>query len=885
MKKLRTLSLLALSFLFVVGIGMHFSWHQTMESLRHGSDLFDEAEEEGELGPQPSEWFYRQRAYPYAEIPMKEYGLVRAKAQTLREASKQKSVQTVTWSEAGPTNIPGRITNIAVDPSQPNVIYAGSAAGGVFKSTNSGASWTAVFDDVGTQSIGAIAIDPSNPSIVYVGTGEPNSATDMYDGTGVYKSIDAGATWTFVGLPNSYHIGRIVIDPLRPDTLYVAVLGKLFGFNSERGVYRSQDGGATWENLLYLNDSTGCADIVLEPISGTIMAAMWQRWRDPALRQVGGLSSGIFQSPDFGATWTRLDNANGLPAPSPTGGRIGLSMDPSTTFTYASFCDHPGNLVGVWVSPNLGLTWFGADVSNILGIYAGFGWYFGQIRVTPGNPNIAYLLGVQLYKTEDGGSSWFPADAGIHVDHHALYIDPNDPNLLIGGCDGGVNRSIDGGSSWSRLLNMHNTQFYAITIDESNPNRLYGGAQDNGTMQTFGGAIGSYQPILGGDGFYVLVNYLDPSIVYAEYQNGYFYKSTNTGSTFFWAMNGIDYDSDRHNWSTPFAMDPHNPDVLYYGSNRLWKTTNGANNWSVISGDLTDGPHAGNLGLGTISTIDVGWTDGDVIYVGSDDGKVYVTQNGGGSWTDISAGLPQRWVTRVTVDPDDDAIAYVALSGYKEGSVLTHVFRTENHGASWTSIQGDLLDSPVNDIVIDPDIDSTLYAATDFGVFMTSNLGQNWTLIDNGMPLAPVHDLCFHTATRRLVAGTHGRSMYKATIPCPGTVDTDGDGIMDLCDNCVSVFNTDQADSNHDGIGDACDTPPCDCPFQADGEANGALDALDLNIMIDALFFSGANPQDVTCPTFRFDLDCNSVTDALDLNVMIELLFFAGPAPCDPCVP
>ncbi len=835
------------------------------------------------LEQRPNDWFYQQRAYPHKQIPNAARLAAFDKARELRAtAASQRSSNAITWGEAGPTNIPGRITDIAVAPTDIDVVYAGSAAGGVFKSSDGGGTWTAVFDDVGTQSIGAMAIHPTDPNILYVGTGEANTAGDSYEGAGMYKSTDAGASWSHIGLPNSYHIGRVVIDPLRPDTIYAAVLGRLFGTNPERGVYRSEDGGTTWNQLLYVNDSTGCVDLVYDPVSGRILAAMWERWRNPRERRVGGFASGILRSEDFGATWERLDDDNGLPAPSFDGGRIGLSRDPSSGITYAVFVDHPGNLVGVFWTGNGGDSWSATSTSGIESITGGFGWYFGQIRVTPGDPTEVYLLGVPLYKSTDAGASWFRIAQSTHVDHHAMYIDPANTNNIYLGCDGGMNFSDDGGGTWTTFFNMHNTQFYAITVDEANSSRIAGGTQDNGTMIT-SGPPGGYLHIFGGDGFYTLIDYLDPNTIYAEYQWGNLYKSTDGGSSFNWAMNGIDYGADRHNWNTPVAMDPKDPAVLYYGSNRVWQTTDGADNWNVISGDLTDGDDPGNLTFGTITTIDVARTDGDVIYIGTDDANVWVTQNGGGSWTRIDATLPERWVTRVAVDPYDAGTAIVTFSGYKEGSPIPHIYRTTNYGATWSSLQGDLMDAPINDVIIDPHDPLALYVGTDFGVFLTANLGTNWTLLDDSMPISPIHDLAYHVQDRRLIAGTHGRSMYAATIPCPGSTDTDGDGFNDACDNCPGVFNADQADSNRDYVGDACDEPPCLCEFQADGNGDGVYDAIDLNSLIEAVFFNGPNPQDATCPLFRFDLDCDSSTDAVDLNLIINLLFFNGPGPCDPC--
>lgn len=799
----------------------------------------------------PSDWFYVQRAYPQIDIPMKEYVAALETARAKRaDRSLEKDLDTLTWSEAGPTNIPGRITDIAVHPSEPEVIYAASAAGGVFKSTNFGTSWSAVFDDAGTQSIGAIAIHPDNPDILYVGTGEANGANDTYDGTGVYKSIDAGATWNFVGLPESYRIGRIVIDPDRPDTIFVAVQGKLFGTNPERGVYRSQDGGQSWEHLLFVNDSTGCIDIALHP-TGVILAATWECWRNPVERRVGGFGSGIWHSGNFGDSWTLLDGAgfpgNGLPLSSSTVGRIGVTIDPFSNHAYATYCDHPGSMIGLFHSTDLGFTWTQTNDGAILSSLGGFGWYFGQVRVAPGSPTVVYSLGVTMYKSIDEGANWFAADAGTHVDHHALYIDPTDIDNLYNGCDGGVNYSDNGGSSFANLANMPNTQYYAIGIDHLNPHRLYGGTQDNGTMRTLGGSLNDWTVINGGDGFYVLVDYTDANKIYAEYQNGVFRRSTNGGLTFMTATSGMNYSGERHNWNTPFAMDPVDPLVLYYGSNILYQTTNGAVNWTAISGDLTDGPGGGNLAFGTITTIDVSPANTDVIWVGTDDANVWVTQDGGDNWAQVNAGLPNRWVTRVAPDPHSASIAYVTFSGYKDGSYLPHIFRTVDYGQNWDDITGDLGDVPINDVIVDPDLDSTLYLGSDVGVYYSEDLGAGWLPLGTGMPITPVHDLAYDDSTRTLVAGTHGRSMFKLTLPSG---------------------------------------PTCTCPCHTDPQCDSVTNVFDVVKAVDVGFRSAPPVFDLGCPREHTDANCDGVTNVFDVVAFVEVAFRSGdPATvfCDPC--
>ncbi len=670
------------------------------------------------LEQRPNDWFYAQRSLPYPTIPPgKKLAAIKATQQARQNALA--AGKAITWAEAGPTNVAGRITDIAVHPGQPNTVYAGAAAGGVFKSTNGGVDWVPIFDDVGTPSIGAIAIDPTDAGIIYVGTGEANAAADTYEGTGIYKSIDSGLTWTHIGLDSSYHIGRIVVDALRPDTLFVAVAGKHFGAtNPERGLYRSQDGGATWEQVLYVSDSTSCIDVVYDPVSGTVLAAMWQKVRYVDIYKIyGGITSGIYRSTDHGDSWTLLNSSNGLPDPIDSCGRIGLTLDPNSGTCYALYNNlNNYDILGLWRSDDYGLNWTLVADAALSGSYGGFGWYFGQVRVAPGNPNTVYSLGVQLNRSTNGGITWTDITGAAHVDFHAMWIDPNDPNHIYSGCDGGVNVSFDAGNNWSPLENMPNTQFYAISIDASNPQRLYGGTQDNGTNRTLTGALNDWDHIFGGDGFYTLIDRRNSDVIYCEYQWGNMYKSTDGGATWNNAMNGINYGADRHNWNTPIAFDPRNPDILYYGSNRLWKTENGALNWSAVSGDLTGGPYPDKPSYGTITTIDVSRVNPQVVWIGTDDGNVQVTSNGGGIWTNVTGTLPTRWVTRVVADHFDEQTAYVCISGYQWSEPMAHIYKTTDQGGSWTAVSGDLPDVPVNDLIIDPHIPNRLYAGTDVGV-------------------------------------------------------------------------------------------------------------------------------------------------------------------------
>jgi photosystem II stability/assembly factor-like uncharacterized protein len=392
--------------------------------------------------------------------------------------------------------------------------------------------------------------------------------------------------------------------------------------------------------------------------------------------------------------------------------------------------------------------------------YSSYGWWFGRLRVDPVNPDIVYAIGFDLFKTSNGGTSWSNIGYAVHVDQHDIYAHPLNHNFVVLGNDGGVYTSQNGGSTWTFIQNLPITQFYTSEIDQQHPERLYGGTQDNGTNRTLTGNIDDWTSIYGGDGFVVKVNPENNQYIYAEYQYGGLGRSTNGGASFQGATNGIN-GSDRFNWMSPLTFNPANPQILYFGSNKLYKSTNHAANWTSISPDLTNGAGQYNQTYGTTTTISVSPINQDIIYVGTDDGNVWVTQSNGGFWTKISETLPERWVTRVAADPYNEATAYVTFSGYRYDEYLPHIFRTDDFGQTWTDISGDLPEAPINDIIVDPTIDSALYIATDVGVFVSWNLGQNWGLMGEGLPNVPALDLTFQPDLRMLVIATYGRSMYK----------------------------------------------------------------------------------------------------------------------------
>ena len=720
---------------------------------------------EKSIKKKPNDWFFRQRAFPQGQINYEAYKDAIDQANEFKERYKSGN-KGVSWEFVGPLNTGGRISAVAMHPDNMDIFYVGAASGGVFKTEDGGASWEAIFDDQPSLSIGDVALAPSNPEIIYVGTGEANAGGGSlaYDGLGIFRSDDGGNSWIHLGLDESGSIGRLVVHPANPDICYVAAMGRLFSNNDQRGVFKTTNGGTTWENVLFLSDSTGAIDIVIHPEHpDTIYAAMWERVRRPSRRSYGGPTCGLYRTYDGGNNWTEL--TNGLPSPSPNVGRIGVSISQSDPeILYTIYADKIGYFDGVYKTTNNGDSWNRVNDGALSYIFASYGWWFGRIRVDPTDPDIVYGIGFDLYKSSNGGNSWSNISGWyVHVDQHGLNAHPLNNNFVVLGNDGGVYISQNGGSSFTHLENLPITQFYTSEVDNSYPSRFYGGTQDNGTIRTMTGSADDWTGIYGGDGFYVLVDPENNNYVYAEYQYGGLGRSTNGGSSFVSATSGISY-SDRFNWMSPVVFNLQNPSTLYFGGNRLYKSTNRAVSWQAISPDLSNGAGSGNLVYGTITTISVSPVNTQIIYTGTDDGNVWVSQNDGGNWTKISDELPERWVTRVVADPYNENVAYVTFSGYRYDDYLPHIYRTEDLGENWSDISGDLPEAPINDIIIDPSVDSALYIATDVGVFVTWNLGQNWGLMGEGLPNLPMCDLTLHNETRMLAIGTYGRSMYKIDL-------------------------------------------------------------------------------------------------------------------------
>ena len=709
----------------------------------------------------PGEWMYNQRAYPNNIINTT---AIKNAENQVKQIMENRSQMIGSWDFIGPLNTGGRVTDVAISPENDNHLYITTAVGGVFRTTDLGVTWEPIFDNETKSSIGNIAIAPSNAQRIYVGTGEANaSATSgAFFGDGIYRSDDAGDTWVNVGLPNSGHIARIVVDPNNQDRVFTAATGVLYGANNERGIYRTTNGGNNWEQVLFKTDSTAAIDLVMNSQNTDILyASLWERTRKPWQRDYAGLTSAIHRTTDGGNTWEELGALNGLPAPNEQTGRIGLAISESNpNVIYARYTTNPisNTFNGIYKSEDGGDNWSLVTLSEISNVDSSFGWYFGNIRVHPQDPEEVIILGQSIFKTENGGASWQPI-TGMHVDHHAMEYSRNNTDFLLTGNDGGAYISENGGNTWTQFTNLPITQFYNIEVDNQQPERLYGGTQDNNTIRTTTAGANDWSSIWGGDGFHVNVNPNDNNFIFVEAQFGNLGRSIDGGNSFQSALAGID-GNDRNNWNTPVRLSNFDPQIVYYGTNRLYSSTN-AELWTAISPDLTDGQHpSGSLSYGTLTAIASSYNNLNTIYTGSDDGNVNVTFDGGSNWENISNGLPNRYITSIATVPSNNLTAYVTLSGFSDLDYDPHVFKTEDGGQNWIPIAGNLPNIPVNDIVVSPQEDY-LILATDLQVWYSANDGLNWNVLGDNLPPTIIRDLKIHEPSNTLYIGTFGRSMYS----------------------------------------------------------------------------------------------------------------------------
>lgn len=679
----------------------------------------------------------------------------------------------------GPTVMSGRVTAIDAVNKDSRIIYVGSAAGGVWKSITGGTLWKPVFDKH-TQSIGNLRIDQKNPETVWVGTGESNMRNSVSVGDGIYKTVDGGETWKKMGLDGTEHISRIIIDPTNSDIVYVSAPGPLWGDSPDRGLYKTMDGGATWNKILFIDDKTGCADVMVDPKDPNIIyASMWDFRRKPWSFSSGGQGSGLYKSTDGGATWNRIDKGftDGIL------GRIILAMSPSDSKIIYAIAEAKNT--ALFKSTDGGETWTKKSSSSNVTARP---FYFSLLTVDPTNSNRLYRPAFNLSISDDAGESWFDASTEggwVHSDIHALWINPNNSSNMIMGTDGGVYMSFDKGNNWMFLNNLPLAQYYHVAVDMESPYNIYGGLQDNGSWvgpsSAPGGVRGKdWEPIGFGDGFWVQPDYSDKNYIYWEYQGGNINrvnKATNENKDI--RPQPLKGEKKlRFNWNTPIYMPMSNPGVLYMGSQYLFRSTTKGDSWERISGDLTTNDpeklkqdESGGLSVDnssaenhcTIFTIAESPIDKDLLFVGTDDGNVQISENEGKTWRNVAAnisGLP-RYLCISSIEPSrfDRNVVYITVDGHAMGDMNSYVYKTSDLGKTWRKISTNDIKSFAHKVKEDLVNKNLLFVGTEFGLFMSINGGLDWVQMNSKVPNTPVRDMVIHPVTNDLVLGTHGRGV------------------------------------------------------------------------------------------------------------------------------
>jgi photosystem II stability/assembly factor-like uncharacterized protein len=725
----------------------------------------------------------------------------------------------------GPAIMGGRVDDFAVVESDPSIVYVAMASGGVWKTTNGGTTWTPVFDEQPVSTIGDVTVAPSDPSIVWVGTGEPNNRQSSSWGNGVYKSTDAGKTWQHMGLAETHHIGRIVIHPTNPDVLYVAAVGRLWGPSRERGVYKTTDGGRTWTNVLYINEDTGVVDIAMDQQSpGTLLAAAYQRRRTVFGFNGSGPHGGIYRTTDGGATWKKIEKglpwdpnfrdtrtrqqAGGGGGPQsaqpaqqaqaaaaqeeePKGpqeiGRIGLNFYRKDTNIVYALVEHRNG--GTFRSDDKGETWTKMSDTNPRPMY------YSKIHIDPQNDQRVWVLGAQMFYSEDGGKTFRTDLVGrIHGDYHAMWINPANSAHMIVGSDGGIHWSWDRGRTWEFIDDIPLGQFYEVGVNMDTPYLVCGGLQDNNTwcgpsetLYSDGIPNGEWFTIGGGDGFYAQFDPYDKNIVYAESQDGNLLRRhlVHKESKSIRPQPPEGAPRYRFQWNSPIVPSKHTAGTLYYAGNFVFKSTDRGDTWTKISEDLTSGEerdkkeimgkvpdrttlsrHDGVQQWPTITTLVESPRNADILWAGTDDGNLHVTRDGGKTWKSVFAkvpGVPKgTYVSRVIASHHADGTAYATFDGHRMNDFGIYVYATSDFGETWKAIRNGI---PENKGVVNvirehhrnPDL---LFVGTEYGAYVSFDRGANWTRIRMGLPMVPVDDIAIHPRENDLILGTHGRSIW-----------------------------------------------------------------------------------------------------------------------------
>ncbi|MEO8794183.1 MAG: hypothetical protein ABI390_01885 [Daejeonella sp.] len=770
-------------------------------------------------------------------------------------------VNNVKFKSIGPTVMSGRITDVDVNDADPTEFYIAYASGGLWHTVNNGISFEPVFDHEASMTIGDIAVDWKN-NVIWIGTGENNSSRSSYAGNGMYKSTDGGKNWQWVGLPESHHIGRIILDPQNSNVAWVAALGHLYSPNKERGIYKTTDGGKSWKQTLFIDENTGAIDLVSDPNDAKVLyASMWKRERRAWNFVEGGSTSGIYKSIDGGETWNLISGGNsGFPKGEGIG-RIGLAVFPKNPDIIYAIVDNqsprketekkekekklgkddfrkmskndfaklddeeinqflkanrfppkytaksikndvfidkikPVALVEyledansqmfgtdiieaeVYRSDNAGKTWTKTNTDDLRGVYNTYGYYFGQIRVSATNPDKIYIMGVPIWRSDDGGKTFKNINgSNVHSDHHALWVDPKKEGHIINGNDGGINISYDDGKNWFKANTPAVGQFYSVAVDMAKPYNVYGGLQDNGvwfgpsnyeaSYDWYDNGDYPYKRIWGGDGMQVAIDTRKNDLVYTGSQYGAYgrYDMESKDRIYFQPKHELGERPLRWNWESPILVSKHNQDVIYFGSNKFHRSLNKGTDFITLSGDLTKGGKFGDVAYGTLTAIDESPLKFGLLYAGSDDGLIHVSKDGGYTWTKISDKLPQNlWVSQVTASNADEGTVYVSLNGYRFDDFNSYIYKSTDFGQSWERIGLNLPSEPVNVVKQDPKNKDLLFAGTDHGLYMSLDGGKSFMSFNGNMPSVAVHDLAIQTRENDLIVATHGRSLYRVNI-------------------------------------------------------------------------------------------------------------------------
>ncbi|WP_073177067.1 VPS10 domain-containing protein [Flagellimonas flava] len=698
-------------------------------------------------------------------------------------------VQDMKPRNIGPAGMSGRVTSIDVVHSNPDIMYVGTASGGIWKSTSGGIKWEPIFEKEVTASIGAVAIQQSNPSVVWAGTGEGNPRNSLNGGYGIFKSLDGGKTWKSMGLEKTRHIHRIVVHPTNPDIVYVGAIGSPWGIHAERGVYKTVDGGKSWEKILFVNNKTGVADLVMDPSNpNKLIAAMWEHKRDPWFFKSGGPGSGMYITHDGGANWKKITDKDGLPEGEL--GRIGIAIAHNKPNVIYALVEAKKN--ALYKSEDGGSKWKKINDKNDIGNRP---FYYSEIYVDPENENRVYSIFTYVNVSEDGGKNFtqlmpaYQVDNGVHPDHHAWWIHPKNGQFMIDGNDGGMNITKDGGKTWRFIGNLPLAQFYHINVDNEYPYNVYGGMQDNGSWRgpayiwRYQGIRNAYwQEIAFGDGFDVVPDLDNNQYGYAMSQQGFVSRyDWKTGNNYLVRPTPPEADIKlRFNWNAGIGQDPFDNSTVYFGSQFVHKSTNKGETWEVISPDLTTNDkekqkqsESGGLTMDatgaenhcTILVIEPSTIEKDMLWVGTDDGRVHYTQNGGASWTEVTTnikGLPKgSWIPQIKASKTKKGEALLIANDYRRFNYTPYAYRTKDYGKTWTRIvDNNDVDSYTLAIVEDAENPNLMFLGTDDGLYISFNAGNSWKKWTEGFPTVSTKDLIIQPREHDLVIGTFGRAAW-----------------------------------------------------------------------------------------------------------------------------